>query len=160
MSAIAALEAARAAGVRLKVEGDDLVLEASAAPPSAVLDLLSRNKAGIATILRPGLSGWSVEDWHAFFAERAGVAEFDGALPRPQAEERAFTCCVAEWLNHSAVASTPGRCLGCSCTIMRKIRCCLTASKRPGMSGCMRAAGQLGMRAGRPRLSLRWRSLA
>ena len=29
----------------------------------------------------------------AFFAERAGyVAEFDGALPRPQAEERAFTC--------------------------------------------------------------------
>jgi hypothetical protein len=61
MSAIAALEAARAAGVRLKVEGNDLVLEASAAPPSAVLDLLSRNKAGIATILRPGLSGWSTE---------------------------------------------------------------------------------------------------
>ena len=28
----------------------------------------------------------------AFFAERAGIAEFDGALPRPQAEERAFTC--------------------------------------------------------------------
>ena len=55
MSAIAALEAARAAGVR------HLVLEASAAPPSAVLDLLSRNKAGIATILRPGLSGWSTE---------------------------------------------------------------------------------------------------
>ena len=49
MSALAALEAARAAGVRLKVEGNDLVLEASAAPPSAVLDLLSRNKAGIAT---------------------------------------------------------------------------------------------------------------
>ena len=33
MSAIAALKAARAAGVRLKIEGDDLVLEASAAPP-------------------------------------------------------------------------------------------------------------------------------
>jgi hypothetical protein len=113
MSAIAALEAARAAGVRLKIEGDDLVLEASAAPPSVVLDLLSRNKAGIATILRPGLSGWSVEDWHAFFAERAGTAEFDGALPRPQAEERAFTCCVVEWLNRSAVSSMPGRCIGC-----------------------------------------------
>ena len=116
MSAIAALEAARAAGVRLKVEGDDLVLEASAAPPSAVLDLLSRNKAGIATILRPGLSGWSTEDWHAFFAERAGIAEFDGALPRPQAEERAFTCCVVEWLNRSAVSSMPGRCIGCGGT--------------------------------------------
>ena len=52
MSAIAALKAARAAGVRLKVEGDDLVLEASAAPPSAVLDLLSLNKSDIITILR------------------------------------------------------------------------------------------------------------
>ena len=113
MSAIAALEAARAAGVRLKVEGDDLVLEASAAPPSAVLDLLSRYKPGIATILRPGLGGWSTEDWHAFFAERAGIAEFDGALPRPQAEELAFTCCVVEWLNRSAVSSMPGRCIGC-----------------------------------------------
>ena len=116
MSAIAALEAARAAGVRLKVEGDDLGLEASAAPPSAVLDLLSRYKPGIATILRPGLSGWSTEDWHAFFAERAGIAEFDGALPRPQAEELAFTCCVVEWLNRSAVSSMPGRCIGCGGT--------------------------------------------
>jgi hypothetical protein len=41
MSAIAALKAARAAGLQLRVEGSDLVLEASAPPPSTVLSLLS-----------------------------------------------------------------------------------------------------------------------
>jgi hypothetical protein len=45
MSAIAALKAARAAGLQLTVEGSDLVLEASAPPPSTVLSLLSLNKA-------------------------------------------------------------------------------------------------------------------
>jgi hypothetical protein len=113
MSAIAALKAAHAAGVHLRIEGNDLVLEASAAPASAVLDLLSLNKAGIVTMLRPGVDGWSGEDWHAFFDERAGIAEFDGVLPRPQAEEGAFTCCVVEWLNRNPVRSMPGRCLGC-----------------------------------------------
>jgi hypothetical protein len=61
MSAIAALEAARAAGVRLKVEGDDLVLEACEEPPSSLLELVSLNKVGIVTMLRPGCDGWSAE---------------------------------------------------------------------------------------------------
>jgi hypothetical protein len=45
MSAAEALDAARAAGIRVGVDGDDLVLEAFAAPRPAVLDVLSRNKA-------------------------------------------------------------------------------------------------------------------
>ena len=57
--------------------------------------------------------GWSGEDWHAFFDKRAGIAEFDGGLPREQAEARAFTCCVAEWLNRNPVRSPPDRCLRC-----------------------------------------------
>ena len=36
MSAVAALKAARAAGVELALDGDDLVLEAASAPPVAV----------------------------------------------------------------------------------------------------------------------------
>jgi hypothetical protein len=56
---------------------------------------------------------WSDEDWRAFFDERAGIAEFDGGLPREQAEVRAFTCCVAEWLNRNPVRSSPGSCLRC-----------------------------------------------
>jgi hypothetical protein len=113
MSAIAALEAARAAGVRLKVEGDDLVLEACEEPPSSLLELVSLNKVGIVTMLRPGCDGWSADDWFAFFDERAGIAEFDGGLTRPEAEARAFECCIVEWLNRNAMHSPPGQCLGC-----------------------------------------------
>jgi hypothetical protein len=113
MSAAQAIMAARAAGLRFDVDGNDLVLDASTQPPSAVLDLLSRYKAGVVTLLRPANDGWSGEDWLAFFDERAGIAEFDGGLPRDQAEACAFACCVAERMNRNPVRSPPGRCLGC-----------------------------------------------
>ena len=72
MSAAEALMAARAAGVRLGLDGKNLTLEAAGAPPPAVLDLLSRHKAGIVALLRPANDGWSAEDWLAFF-DRAVV---------------------------------------------------------------------------------------
>jgi hypothetical protein len=112
MSAAEALKAARAVGISIKVDGGDLILQASAAPPPAVLDHLSRHKAVIVTLLRPADDRWSAEDWHVFFDERAGIAEFDGGLPRGQAEARAFACCAEEWLNRNPVRSPPGRCLG------------------------------------------------
>jgi hypothetical protein len=52
MSAAEALRAARAAGVKVGVDGDDLVLEASEPPPSAVLGLLARYKENIVSMLR------------------------------------------------------------------------------------------------------------
>ena len=99
MSAAAALKVAHAAGIEVGVDGDDLVLEASAPPPAAVLDLLSRHKAGIVALLREGEDGWSGEDWLAFFDERAGIAEVSGGVVRKEAEARAFASCVVEWLN-------------------------------------------------------------
>jgi hypothetical protein len=113
MSAADALNAARAAGIRLGTAGDALTLEAAAAPPPAVLDLLSRHKAGIVVLLRSGNDGWSAEDWLAFFDERAGIAEFDCGSRRKQAEARAFAYCVIEWLNRNPVRSLPGHCHGC-----------------------------------------------
>src|SRR5258706_6821682 len=101
MTAAAALKAARAAGIRMAVEGTDLVLEAATEPPPALLDLLSRNKPGILMLLRPAEDGWSAEDWQVFFDERAAIAEFDGRLSRAQAEVRAFACCITEWLNRN-----------------------------------------------------------
>ncbi len=53
VSATEALKAARAAGVRIEVDGDGLSLEASAPPPPVVIDLLSRHKAEIVALLRP-----------------------------------------------------------------------------------------------------------
>ncbi len=83
MSASQALKSERNAGVRIGVDGDALTLDAAAAPPAAVLDLLSRHKAGVIALLRTGSDGWSGEDWRAFFDERAAIAEFDGGQPRP-----------------------------------------------------------------------------
>jgi hypothetical protein len=115
VSAAEVLKAARAVGIRIEIDGDDLVLEASAAPPPGVLDLLSRHKAGIVTLLRPADDSWSAEDWQVFFDERAGIAEFDGGLSRGHAEAHAFACCAVEWLNRNPMRSPPGCCLGCGC---------------------------------------------
>jgi hypothetical protein len=57
MSALHALNAARDAGVRIGVDGDALTLDADAAPPEAVLDLLSHHKAEVIALLRTGSGG-------------------------------------------------------------------------------------------------------
>lgn len=113
MSAAEALKQAHAAGVRVAISGSDLYLEASAPPPSEVLSLLAQSKADILTLLRRGRDGRSDQDWLEFFEERAGIAEFDGGLPRDQAEARAFSCCVGEWLQRNPVRSPAGRCCHC-----------------------------------------------
>src|SRR5438046_2358557 len=77
MSAAEALKSARAAGVSVTIDSDDLVLRASVPPPPAVLD-------GIIVPLQPETERWSAEDWQVFFDERAAIAEFDGGLPRDQ----------------------------------------------------------------------------
>ena len=112
MSATLALKSARAVGIRVRLDGEDLELEAPAQPPQAVLDLLVLHKRDILRLLRPANDGWSPEDWQVFFDERAAVA-VDGGLPRAEAEKRAFACCVTEWLNRNPTPSAPGRCLGC-----------------------------------------------
>jgi hypothetical protein len=113
MSAVEALKTARAAGIGLRVDGDALMLEAAAAPPRAVLDLLSHHKAAIVALLRPANDGWSADDWLAFFFERAGIAGFDGGVARNKAEASAFACCIVEWLDRHPAHSLPGRCVGC-----------------------------------------------
>jgi hypothetical protein len=90
MSADEALMTARAAGIHLGIDGDDLVLEADAPPPPAVIDLLSRHKAEIVSLLRLGNDGSSAEDRQVLFDERVAIAEFDsrGGARRGQVDER------------------------------------------------------------------------
>ena len=105
MSAAEALKAARAAGIELarrrRRSGSERRLGRRQLPCSIAL---SRHKAEIVALLRPGRDGWSAEDWQVFFDERAGIAEFDGGLPRAEAEAQAFDCCVVEWLNRNPAA--------------------------------------------------------
>lgn len=113
VSAAEALTQARAAGIRVGIDGEALVLEASAPPPAEVLDLLTRHKAEILTLLRPGHDGWFGEDWREFFEEHAEIEEFDCGLSRNQAKARAFSRCVGEWLYRNPVRSPSGSCDHC-----------------------------------------------
>ena len=113
MTAAQALGAARAFGIHFELDGDDLLLEASAPPPRAILDALSQHKADVVRILRAAKEGWSTDDWQLYFEERAAVAEFDGRLPRADAEAQALECCIVEWLNSNPAPSVAGRCAWC-----------------------------------------------
>lgn len=113
MSAADALTQARAAGVMVAVDGDDLVLAADAPPAAEVLNLIARNKADIVALLRAENGGWLADDWREYFAERAGIAEYDGGLLRDQAEAQAFFCCVSLWLERHPVRSVPTQCAYC-----------------------------------------------
>jgi len=97
MSAVEALSAARAAGVTVALNGENLVLEANAEPPQAVLDVLAHHKRAIVALLRSGQYGWTAEDWRARWDEL-----------RVKAEIGAFNSCIAEWLNRNPSPSPAG----------------------------------------------------
>ena len=57
---------------------------------------------------------WIFEDWQVYFDERAGIAEFDGGMPRDEAEATAYEACLVEWQNlNPAVSSPSGHCAQC-----------------------------------------------
>ena len=156
MKANDALKAARAAGIILAVDGEDLVLEAASMPPAAVLDALSQQKAEIVALLRPGRVSWSSEDWQVFFDERASIVEFDGGLPRPQAEAHAFRCCVAEWSNQNPVSSPPGHCIACGGPDHAHDALLPFGIEDTGYAWLHSRCWPAGTKAGRRRLPWRW----
>ena len=113
MSALEVLNRARAVGVDIGIDGDDLVLEAACQPPDEIIEALSSHKAEIAALLRPSSDGWKAEDWQAYYDKHAGIAEFDAGTSRRDAEARAFECCVVEWMNRHPEPSDPGHCAWC-----------------------------------------------
>ena len=113
MSAETALRRAHEHGVRLGVDGSDLILEATREPPSEVMDNLRRHKAEIVALLTTSEEDWSAAEWRSFYDKRADIAEFDARLPRAEAEANAFESCVAEWINRNPAPSKHGRCAWC-----------------------------------------------
>ena len=113
MNAVEALRLAQENGIRIGIAGADLVLDADREPTPAVLETIRNHKAEIVALLTIDHDEWTAEDWHAFFDERAGIAEFDGGHTREQAEAMAFGSCVANWLNRHPCRSDAGRCAAC-----------------------------------------------
>ena len=113
MNAPRIINAARAAGVTVSIDGDALVLMAASPAPPEMIDAFSRHKAEVIDFLRRDRCDWSTDDWQAFFEERAAIAEFDGGFSHREAEARAFGCCFVEWLNRNPVRSAPSRCCWC-----------------------------------------------
>jgi hypothetical protein len=105
-----------ALSVFLEVDGDDLLLEASAPPPTAVLEALSQHKADVVRILHSAKDGCSPEYWHVLFHQCVAFAEFSVGLRRADAEAQAFKCCIVEWLNRNPTPSGAGRCAWCGQT--------------------------------------------
>lgn len=88
MTAATAIMAAIGAGIAMKADGERLVLSAPHRPDERLLQDLRRQKPAIVAYLR-GLAAWTEEDWQALFDERAGIMEYDGGLPRNEAETAA-----------------------------------------------------------------------
>jgi hypothetical protein len=140
-----ALKIARAADIDVRLDGDDLVLKASTAPPAEIIDLLSATRP---TLCRCS-DGWSADDWQVFFDERAGIAEFNGGLPCREAEARAFACCVVEWLDRNPRCSPPGPCLGCGAAEHAGDPLLPFGTESIGHAWLHRAAGPIGTIHGR-----------
>ena len=83
MTARQALLAAQGAGVRIALDGCDLVLEAAAEPPADVIALLARHKAAVVALLRETTPGSPP----ASPPVSAGLA-FDPATLQAEADQR------------------------------------------------------------------------
>ena len=62
MSAAETIRTAEASGIRLGVEGADLILDADLEPPVDVVNAIRRHKAEIIELLAPPGDRWAVED--------------------------------------------------------------------------------------------------
>lgn len=118
MSAAAVLKQARADGLKIALTPEGEITARGTQPVIAKWEpALRLHKAALAALLQApvtGVTAWDAADWEGYFNERAAVAEYDGGLPRHEAEAQAFRCCVAEWLCQNFEASEPGQCAWCN----------------------------------------------
>lgn len=87
------------------------------AKPAKVAKPVVQALAGLATLAASPahIASWDTTDWQTFFDERAGVAEYDGGLSRPDAESMAYEACISHWLNKNPPAhSVMNACPQCS----------------------------------------------
>jgi hypothetical protein len=99
--------------ITIVIQGEKLGLTASKAPPERLVQALKEQRDELAFLLTPDRSGWTPEDWRAYFEERAGVRQFEGGAERAEAEHLAFQDCVTEWLTRNPEGNKPTTCAAC-----------------------------------------------
>lgn len=98
MSGAALVADLRARGVTLLSAGDRIGFVPMALVTDADRVALAANRDEVLAIVRnDARSDWTPDDWKAHFDERASIIEFDGNLPRPEAERLAFIALAVEW---------------------------------------------------------------
>jgi hypothetical protein len=109
------VEAARIYGGVLTLVGDKLRYRFDRHPPAALVAEMKSHKAELVAFLSRNGTSWSADEWQAFYAERAGIREYDGGQAREDAELAALEDCVAQWLAvNPPVAGEPSAgCLAC-----------------------------------------------
>jgi hypothetical protein len=109
MSGRTIIERAAASGVQLALSSSGRIsVKGRQSDIDHWLPEIRTNKDAVLKSLRPGDGRWSAEDWQAFFDERAAIAEFDGGLPRTEAEMSAFQHCIEKYLALLAPADYGG----------------------------------------------------
>jgi hypothetical protein len=68
---------------------------ATFANSATVRAVSARSVAGLATVAGQTVKNNDPADWQAYFDERAGVREFDGEIPRDEAETLALQDTIA-----------------------------------------------------------------
>jgi hypothetical protein len=113
MTAADFLFAAHVAGVRIKVAGRDLLLEARRRPSSELIQDIARHKCEIVELISPSPDDWSADDWHWFYDDRLQLALSHGRSLTEAASD-AFEACITEWQNQYPVHGRVGRCGHCN----------------------------------------------
>ena len=99
--------------ITIVLRGEKLALTAREPPPERLLQALKAQRDEVAFLLTPDASGWTPEDWRAYFEERAGIRQFEGGFERSEAERLAFGDCVTEWLTRNPERNKPTICSAC-----------------------------------------------
>lgn len=81
MSSTDTLNAAVAAGIRVTVEGESILLEAASAPPEELLDALRRDKIEILALLRVSSGPWATTEADEATEEPAAIMKEAGTNP-------------------------------------------------------------------------------
>src|SRR5262249_14858934 len=90
----------------------------------------------------PRSAAWSPEDWRVYYLERAAIREYDGLLPRAEADRRAWRETANRWWHQHGSRSPPGICCGCGKPVSLADAIPLPHEQRVHNADCMTAFGR------------------